>query len=717
MDPGIVDVFAGTGGSRPWFSGNTHPGATLPFGLVRLGPSTSGDAAGAASGAASGYAAEDGWVRGFSPLHLSGAGCRAFGDVPVLPVTGRLPAEPGASAVPLVKGGERAGPGWYAATLGNAVRVRLAASHRTGLMSVAFPAARRALLLVKGDGALTGADRVRLRGADRRTLAVSATSGGFCGAPNRYRVHVVLRFDRPVARAGTVGRTRWLSFGRNAGTVTAQIGVSFVSPAGAARNLARERPGWSVSRLRTRATAAWDRSLAAVRVAGGTYAERRLLASALYRALSAPMTVSDADRRYPGFDGWVHRVPRGRQYSAIAGWDAYRGHTQLLAWLRPDVASDVVASLLRAADQGGWMPRWPLVSGYTGVMNGDSAAPLAAGAYAFGARGFDLDGVVRALVRQAETTRGRAGQGWFRPRPELADYLRLGYSPNAAPERGWSQPHGGSRTLEYAVDDFAVSRMAAAAGRPAVATRLLVRSGSWQRLLDPARQLLVPRDAQGAFAGAGYDPASCCDGFQEGNAVQYTFGGVPHDMAGLLSGLGGREEVLARLDAFHERLNAGAGSPYAWLGNQPTAGTPWAYLWLGAPARSQDVVARARGLWSTGPAGVPGNDDLGALSAAYVWASLGLWPLIPGTSVVGIGTPAFSQATVTSSSGIVTRVLRRGSAPHVRSVRVDGRPWTDTWVPFGPAARPRTLVITTTADPAPGWGTAPAAAPPSYAAR
>jgi predicted alpha-1,2-mannosidase len=549
-------------------------------------------------------------------------------------------------------------------------------------------------------------------------VAVSTTSGRFCGSQGTYRVHVVLRLGRPMVAHGTWGGSHpggWVTLDRTGGVSKVQVGVSFVDVAGARRNLDAERPGWSYPTLKAQAGAVWARELGRVTTTGGTATERTLLDTALYHSLLHPTTVSDADGRYPGFDGRVHRLPPGeRQYSAIAGWDAYRTHLPLLAWLRPDVASGVVRSLKRMADQGGWLPRWPLVASYTGIMNGDSAAPVVAAAHAFGARDFPLAGVVAQLVRQAEWPDGAPGQGWFQPRPGLADYVRLGYVPNTTPERGWTQPHGASTTLEYAVDDFAVSRLAAAVGLDEAAARLGRRSGSWRHLLSSDRGYLLPRDAAGAFP---VDGASvCCDGFQEGTASQYTWGGVPQDMGGLLAGAGPRDDVLRRLDTFHSALNAGAGHHHAWLGNQPSFLTPWAYLWLGEPTRTQDVVARARReLWSVGPGGLPGNEDLGSLSAWYVWTSLGLYPLTPGTADVGLTVPAFGTVTVRPSSGAATVIERQGSGAHIGAVLVDGVPRTASWLDLAPAPRPGHVLVVTTDDPAPAWGTTPADVPPSYA--
>lgn len=688
---GDVDPFVGSGGPPPWRSGGTTPAATVPFGMLQLGPDTTDDAVDATpSATGSGYAAADHLVRGFSPTHLSGAGCRVFGDAPVLPVPGAVPDRLGAATSRLVRSSEHASPGRYGVTLGNGVEVDLSAASRAGLLRFAYPAGERAFVLVKTAG--------RVSFPSDHEVAVRALGGGFCGMDNRYVVHVLYRFDRPVRSRGTGPDGAWVGFGREA-VLHAQVAISYVDLDGARRNLDRERPGWSVALLTARAERAWETELRRIEVTGGDPDVRRIFRTALYHVLVAPTPISDADGRYPGFDGRVHRLPAGEsQLSSISGWDVYRTEIPLLALLRPDVASQVVRSLHRDAVQGGWLPRWPLVAEETGVMNGDSAAPIAAAAWAFGARDVPLDEVVAELVRQGDSVDG--------PREGLADYLRLGWVP--VPD----VRYGASTTLEYAADDFAISRLARAAGRSGVAARYLARSGSWRHLLDPTRGLLQPRDAAGGFPPPEVDGTACCTGFQEGNPLQYTYGGVPQDMAGLLGSLGTEQEVTDRLDAFFAELNVG-GEPHAWLGNEPSFLSPWAYHWLGHPDRTQDVVDRARAeLWSLTPAGLPGNDDLGALSAWYVWTSLGLYPLTPGMARVAVGVPAFDRVVVRPLGGDTLRITRSGAGRHVATLQVDGVDRTASWLDLGPR-RPGRISVTTT-DGATSWGTAPADRPPSY---
>ena len=220
-------------------------------------------------------------------------------------------------------------------------------------------------------------------------------------------------------------------------------------------------------------------------------------------------------------------------------------------------------------------------------MNGDSAAPVIGAARAFGAGGFDLDRAVDAAGPAGAGGRRRTRAGLVPataragrlPAPGLRaehDTRSGGGRSRTAPPPPWSTPSTTSRSR-------ASPRRR---GAPALAREFRQRSGSWRSLLDPDRGLLLPRDADGAFPGPDYDPASCCNGFQEGNALQYTWM-VPQDMAGLLASLGSPTEVGRRLDDFHAQLNAGAGRPHAWLGNQVSFATPWADLWLGRPARAR----------------------------------------------------------------------------------------------------------------------------------
>ena len=395
----------------------------------------------------------------------------------------------------------------------------------------------------------------------------------------------------------------------------------------------------------------------------------------------------------------------------------------LLALLAPGVASDIVRSLVEGASESGAPAKWELGGTETGIMVGDPAPLLVAGAWAFGARRFDAAAAFAAMSRTASEPHAGPfrypshaapldGARWgpFVGRPGLADYLQLGYVPLDHDDGFIRGP--ASTTLEYALADFALGRFATAIGRDA--TGFATRSASWRRLFNPATRHLEPRLANGSFP-PGFSHTTE-DGFVEGNSAQYTWF-VPHDVAGLAALMGGDATARSRLDRFHRDLDASHLAPYAWLGNEPSFGTPWLYNWLGAPWRTQAVVRRAvTTLFRPLPAGLPGDDDLGALSAWYVWSALGLYPAVPGVGGLAIASPLFPSVTIRSGLGrLRLEAPRAGAAvPYVHDLRLDGKRYEHTWLPTTALRGVTTLRFELRPEPDRRWGTAAGSRPPSF---
>jgi putative alpha-1,2-mannosidase len=192
---------------------------------------------------------------------------------------------------------------------------------------------------------------------------------------------------------------------------------------------------------------------------------------------------------------------------------------------------------------------------------------------------------------------------------------------------------------------------------------------------------------------------------------------VPHDPAGLFRALGGRRVALRRLERFFAELNAGTSSAHAFLGNEPNSNAPWLFDWIGRPWRTQEVVRRAiLGLFDASPGGFPGNDDLGQMSAWYVFGALGLYPAIPGSDVLAIGSPLFKRTTIRLRRGRVVLVAKRArrKAPYVQSVTLKGRRWSRPWVRVRDIASGARLRFRLGPKANKAWGAAAAQAPPSF---
>jgi predicted alpha-1,2-mannosidase len=749
-----VDVFAGTmPGPRTFGGGHDYPGAALPFGMVQWSPDTTPTAP-----HSGGYDYRDHHVSGFSLTHLSGAGCAVYGDFPFLPTTEALTESPAPSPGPGLAGRlepgfshkeESGAPGYYSVELrpkrGGPIGVALTATTRTGLARFTFPRSAHASVLINAGGSAQPDNEAEvLVDPARREVTGSAESGLFCGQRPRYKAYFAARFGQAFAASGTWLESRlepgsetasdiqvppqnpkvtaragaYATFDtRRDRTVTVRVGISFVSVAGARAALRAESEGRGFGALRAAARRRWDQALGKVRVQGGSPRDARTFYTALYHALLAPRTFDDVGGNYVGMDGAVHRARGRTQYADFSGWDVYRTEIPLLALIEPRRASDMVQSLVADAEQSGCLPRWPYANGQSMTMVGDSADPMIAAAAAFGAERFDRAAALEAMLRGA-TAPCQSPNGEYLERQGLASYLELGYVPfdedtnqrNAnsiygSPSAVWGSA---ATTLEYAIDDFAIAEFAArsgvaAGGAPdgseaATYDQFIQRAANWRNLFDPASGMVEPRFASGAFP----DPYDVLDGggFVEGNAAQYTWM-VPQDPAGLFRRMGGPAKAAARLDGFLRVLNAGAGgthTDHALLGDEPTVETPWLYDWLRRPWKTQAAVRRGLRLYSPSPAGWPGNDDLGTLSAWYVFGALGIYPAQPGTGTLALATPLFERAEVRLAHRR-RLVIRGGGKPFVASLILDGRRHDRPWASFCELSAGGTLAFTTSPHP------------------
>jgi predicted alpha-1,2-mannosidase len=739
-----VNPFTGTQPGGPDFghgggAGNTFPGADAPFGMLQWSPDTVTHQHG-------GYHYDDNRIYGFSLTHLSGPGCSDFGNVPFMPTVGASPV----SYSTFSHGGESASPGYYSVAFGNGVRTELTATQRAGVARFTYPAGQRASLSVDAAKAFNAASGSITVGTN--TLSGYTDGGGFCGAGNRYRLYFHVAFDRSfssagvVAKDGTVDTSRRTISGSSAGrvpaspktaaqqsgvdtrkagdqgggvsaaaaaafvsfdtsastTVTARVGISFVSLDGALANRDAEVGTRTFDQVRTGTRTSWNDMLSRIAVSGGTDNARRVLYTNLYHSLLHPNVFSDVDGRYTGFDRQVHTAVSGHgQYANFSGWDVYRSQMQLVALLAPAQAADIAQSAVNQAAQGGYFDRWTVANGGTGVMNGDPLPIIVSGMYAFGATGFDAAGALTRMV---------AGSKDGRERPGYAQYDAYGYVP-VGTGGVWGSA---STTLEYASADFAVSALAGRLGDTATQETFLRRSQNWRNLFESGSRYLQPRNTDATFPA--FSPTQENE-YVEGNAAHYTWL-VPQNHRGLFDAMGGNTAVRSRLDTFFTELNAGPTKPYAYLGNEPTLNTPWAYAYAGAPYKTQDVVRRAlTSVFNAGPNGYVGNDDLGQMSSWAVWAAIGLYPQVPGRAELVLASPQFPAITITRGTGAKIEITAPGasdSVKYVQSLSVNGAVSNRPWVPESFTRGGGTLAFTLGSAPNTTWGSAAADAPPSF---
>jgi predicted alpha-1,2-mannosidase len=767
-----VNTFIGTRDE-----GNTFPGASAPFGLIQVSPIGSHYA---------GWRYDDETIRGFGRSFVSGAGCwEQGGQVSVLPVTGTI--GPGgdfdttkadsfdhkAYAAHYTHDGEVGRAGYYKVRLTDygGIDVEATALTRAAAERYTFaPGAAQGHVLINVSQANErhGVVGSQVRVVGDRAIEGKVTTQSFCGG-HQYATWFRIEFDRPFTAFGVWGQAggtpgarfsmesehdprngAWVSFDLSGGqAVTAVSAISHVDQEGARNNLRQE--GYLRGRLlgfdvmREMAETEWARELGSVRVTGGSADDRTVFYTALYHALLQPMTGSDADGRYRGYDDRIHVADGWTYHEYFSLWDTYRSQNQLLAILKPDRARDIARSVLAIDEQGGWLPRWGYANFETNVMTGDPVTPFLVDLWRFGALEGREAQAWTALRRNAFETPplnsrhdGRAGN---------PHYLAHGYVQfdRAHPAKGMdSDPHhGGSATLEYAVADCALSLMAEALGHGEDAAALRRRGGNWRNVWDAS-----VTDPGGDFTGfprprledgdwftpptGAYDPTSHY-GFHEGTAWQYQWL-VPQDVAGLAGAMGGRDRALARLDRFFAidqiatdpagARAAWVAGPYAYYGqyrfnpnNEPTMHTPWLYTLLGRPDRTAQVLRAAQTLFANAPNGVTGNDDLGAMSAWYLFGAMGLYPAMPGTGALLVGAPRFERVEIDLGEGRTLSIEAPGATGrrtgYVSGARWNGEPFSRVWLDWDrlKAGGRIDLDLTDRAEAA-RWGSGADAAPP-----
>ncbi len=683
-------------------AGNTFPGAVTPFGMVQWSPDTPSRPPGG------NYAYSDSRITGFSLNHLSGPGCNATADVPILPTVG---AVDGAATAGFSHSNESARAGSYTVALDNGVTTELTTTTRSGMARFTFPATGQANLLFKLGSAGTRTDAMSFTRVSGTEIRGWIRSGHFCASSPTYTLNFNMVFDRPMSSDGSFSGGNSVTFDtRSNRVVQAKVGVSYVSEANAAANRAAENPGWDFDATRRAAHNAWNDALGKIRITGGTNDQQVIFYTALYHSLLHPNVYSDVNGQYTGFDRKVHSVSGAQraQYATFSGWDIYRSQAQLMALVAPRAASDSAQSLVNDYAQGGHLPKWSLNHAETDVMNGDPGPIIISDYHAFGATDFDTAAAKAAMVAQA------GGQNAIRKGNRYID--TLGYLPtDGTYEYGF---YGATATtLEYAASDFAVGAFAGRLGDTTTRDRFVNRAQSWRNVFNPATGFMQGRQLDGRWR-PGFDPKKSTD-MVEGTSWQYT-GMVPFNLRGLADAKGGNAGMADYLDHVLSSLHGQSNdSDKADMGNEPSMNLPWAYDYIGQPWKTQQKVRQVQNeLWNTSPADWRvGNDDLGTMSAWYVWSAMGMFPNTPGTADLALGSPLFTEVSVSLGSGgtiTVTAPRAATNAPYVQSATLNGAAWNNAYLPPSFALSGGTLAFTLGTSPNTYWATGASSAPPSY---
>lgn len=707
----------------------TSPSVQLPYGMMRIVPIT--------TGGPDSYLARQ--IAGFPA-----------GGVVLMPAAGELTTPAASVASDFDRDFETVTPYYGSNVLDSYdVKVEYTVANRAAFYRIAYPTGSSShLVLMAGPGG-------EIAATGRDTVSGFSGSGGV-------RTYFYAVFSRPFSTSrswNTAGAARRGSSGRGPRVdgvgmaldfapapgerIGVRVGMSYISVEQARRNLLADIPRPNFDQVKTAARATWNRELGKIAVRGGTEKQRTIFYTALYRSMGRPNDMTEEGGQYfSGADGKAHPADGAHFYLNDNFWDTHRTLHPLQTLLDPKRQEAMASSLVRMYEQSGWLPTCPSTGGDRGVMIGHHASPFILDLYRKGFRDFDVEKAYAGMRKNAmEATL----LPWRRGPLTVLDrvYLEKGFFPALArgEKETVTEVHPSERrqavavTLENCYDDWAVAQLGAELSK-GDREYFLKRARNYENLFDKRIGFMAPKSADGNWV-EGYDPKlgggqGGRDYFAEMNGWTYTFH-VPHDVAGLIRLMGGREAFVAKLDAlFAEDYD---GSKYRFLGqfpdstgligqyaqgNEPSFHILYLYNYAGEPWKTQFRLRQAMDMWyGDGPLGIPGDDDGGSTSSWYVFSAMGFYPVTVGVPAYNIGSPIFDEVKLTLHDGKVFTIVAKGVSrqnKYIQSAELNGKPLNRPWFNHSDIAQGGALVLQMGPRPNQAWGSAPDAAPPSITA-
>ncbi|MDP8223892.1 MAG: GH92 family glycosyl hydrolase [Candidatus Lernaella stagnicola] len=718
----LVDMFTGTGGVG-YGAAQLHPGPQMPNGMVRPGPDTSIGTAYylPAFHHYAGYWFEDSHIRGFSQNRMIGTGDSDYGNVRLMPVLGMdndLVRDNGYLGLK-IPGSETAGVGYYAVKVGPTnTSVELTSGRWSTLYRFTYDAGAETPYLVLDLGGSIRphdvSDAALSIDVDEQEISGSFWQAGeFSDDYDGLGVFFVARFSEPFADYGAfdpAGRTpqsesaagddigAYFGFALTGDEpLLVKIGLSYISVDQARANLEDEIPAFDFPALVANNRDAWRDLFGVVEVTGGTIKQQRLFHTFLYRSFIMPTLFTEQGGAYIGFDDGIHQAEGFTYYTDMSLWDTFRTLHPLITLLDPGLSRDFVVSLLKMAEQGGYLPRWPQGKGYTGSMIGTHSDSVIGEAYLKGITDFDVDFAYDAMVLHATEPTPHAG------RSDLEHYLTIGYCTTD------NTGHSVSRTLEYAYDDHCIAGLAAALGHEEDAETFAQRATNYETLWHAPSGYFRGRDSEGNWRRVLLAWYPWGEDYTQGSARHWRWF-VPHDVPGLVALFGDAAVMVATLDEFfaesvRDPVDA-LPNPYYWHGNQHDLQAAFMFNDAGRPDLTQKWSRHVlEHEYFVGPDGIAGNEDGGTLAAWYVWAAIGLFPLSPCTPEYQIGSPVFDEIRLHLPGGefIITAENNSPENIYIQSARLNGEPLNEPRLAHETIAGGGTLELVMGPEPS-AWG-------------
>jgi predicted alpha-1,2-mannosidase len=747
-----VDPNIGTAHSR-WFF---YTPAAVPYGMAKLATSTNGHYGNPSGWEAVGYDTRHNSIEGFVHFHEW-----QVGGVSVMPATGELKVVPGELEKPgsgyrshFDRKNQVAQPGYYKILLDDYnITAELTATKHVGFHRYTFPKSEQSRIIF--DIGNTQGESGMVRDAGVKMTDATHFEGYVVTYPKYVKKYdadgqVAMYFYGEVSKkpltvgsfnAGGIKADSKEAKGKGAGLnleykteaneqIALKIGLSYTSIANAKLNLAAEATGLTFEKAKQQAQATWRAELGKIVVQSTDHDSKVKFYTGLFHALLGRGIANDVNGSFPKHDGTIGRLPKDKQgkfsynfYNTDAIWGAYWNLTQLWALSYPSHYNDYVHTELEIYKERGWFGDGIANSNFVSGVGTNMVGLAITGAYQVGIRDYDTQLAYKAVrANELDGPDRPVGSG----KQDVPAFVKYGYSPFLdADKTDLTGSHfSASHTLEYSFSTFAAAQMAKSMGKTADYQQLIKLSNGWQHLYDKEQKLMRPKYANGKFIDK-FDPNEPWRGFQEGNAIQYTFF-VPANPKGLIDAMG-KDEFNKRLNDIFEAsekdgfsggktINAFAGIKSLYNhGNQPCLHESWLFNFSGKPWLTQKwtraICDEFYGVEPIHGYGYGQDEDQGQLGSWYVMSALGIFDVKGFTDlrpIVELSSPVFNNATITLGNKkqlVITAVNNSKTNVYIRAATFNGKPLNNCWLYRDELMKGGKLVLTMGNTPNEAWGT------------
>lgn len=727
-----VKPLMGTDSKFALSNGNTYPAIARPWGMNFWTPQTSKMGDGWA------YQYDDHQMRGIKQTHQPSPWMNDYGAFSLFPVTGELK----------VKGKERESwyshktetvkPHYYKVYLADHdTWTEVATTARAAFFRFTFPENKHTHILLD---AFDEGSQVEILPEKRMIVGYARNNSG--GVPGNFHNYFAAKFDKDFERThtwknGRVKENNKAAEGDHVGAVVGfetqkgevvhvKVASSFISREQAMRNLEREIGDKSFAQVKKEGFQEWNKELNRIEIEGGTEDQTETFYSCLYRTLLFPRKFYefDEDGKRVHYSPYNGKVLPGYMHTDNGFWDTFRAVFPFFSVMYRDFNANYMKSLVNTFKEGGWLPEWAS-PGYRNVMIGSNSASIIANTYMAGIRGYDIETLYEAMVKNTKSVGPLEAVGRY----GAEYYNELGYVPY---DVGINE--NTARTLEYAYNDYCIWRVADALDKPEEEVQKFARrSQNYRKVFSEEYNLMRGRNEDGSFQEP-FNPYKWGDAFTEGNSLHYTWS-VFHDPKGLIDLMGGRSEFNAMMDTIfalppkfdesyygqviheiREMQIAGMGQ-YAH-GNQPIQHMIYLYNYSGQPWKAQkhlrEVMDR---LYMPTPDGYTGDEDNGQTSAWYVMSAMGFYSVAPASNQMVFGSPVFDKVTLNLENGkqfTISAPENNQSTVYVDKIRLNGKEISRNWIRIQEILDGGTLEFSMSEKPNKLRGTAPKDAPYSF---